>query len=617
MSDDISVSYSYSPTSAPAVQPSENAGSEPQVAFADCELIPVNEQVMLVINRQNGNQQLIAPQVVEALKTCTQFDTIRSHTARLCATRPELKNQESLVMQTLQNLRDAGFLLDAQLICARLGEKVEKKLAPTRVFIITCDRPGCVERLLESMLRAGGLTRHDGLWLIDDSRKPENQAANRELVEKFNVTSAKTMRYFGRDAQDALIAELIAILPQHENGIRFLIDPEKWGDTPTYGRSRTLGLLLSVDSRAIVLDDDILCQAMRPVIEKDGVFIGSGGEREAAFFPNRDTLMSVAVPAQESPLDIHARYLGAPLGTAVQELNHGALNPVQLATANAAMTNIWRADSPVLVTQCGSWGDPGTGDAHWIQNLNRDSIERMLALDEGMATAIEARCVWLGTVQPTVVKMAFMSQMTGLDNSALLPPYFPVFRGEDLLFASMVEAMHPRGAVIEHNFAVPHLPETRQRKSLRDPIATSGSVGLFAAYLTNRIDYTDGNDPGHRLSILAQDFRRLADKADNDLVLDYRREVAKGHAVQLMHIRNQLAQSKNLDSANWTGYLTRAQEEVRAAIEKTWSPTDIDGVPTGTDESTLMNQLRELLRGYADALDGWEAMREVAQKYTG
>ena len=47
-------------------------------------------------------------------------------------------------------------------------------LRPTRVCIITCDRPGTVERLLDSMLRSGNLSRHDELLMIDDSRDPAN-----------------------------------------------------------------------------------------------------------------------------------------------------------------------------------------------------------------------------------------------------------------------------------------------------------------------------------------------------------------------------------------------------------------------------------------------------------
>jgi len=627
MSDEMSFSISYGagtanprpatnppagPTGTPAIPAELTAANAPLVAFATCELIPVNAQMTVAINRENGAQRLLVPSLVEALKTCTRFATIAGHTRQLCQSRPELRGQERMVASTLEELRKAGFFLEADTIAERLNAPSSTQRAPTRVYVITCDRPDDVERLLESMLESGGLTEHDGLYLVDDSRAADNQQRNAEAVARFNTRSARSMTYFGPGEQQRLLADLIEALPEHENGIRFLIDRRQWGAHPTYGRARTLALLLSVGFRAIVLDDDILCTAVRPAVPEEGIAIGLEHTREASFFTDRDALMAHAQPYGASPLTLHARTVGATLGEVIRGINDGELRPAQLGDANAAMTNIWRSDSPVLITQCGAWGDPGTGDAHWTLQLSEYSVSRLLTAPQGVTGAIENRCVWLGSPRPTILKMAFMSQMTGLDNTALLPPYFPAFRGEDLLFASMVEAMHPRGAVLEHDFAVPHLPGERSRRTLRDPIAKAGSVGLFAAYLTNSIDYTDANDPEHRLSMLAQDFRRIADKRTEDLLMDYRREVAKGLAMSLYSLTEQRRNTDDMRSATWTGYLDRGISEVQAALAREWSPTDITEVPEGSDLDTVVEGFRGFLRGYAAALDGWPAIRQVA-----
>ncbi|MEE4111058.1 MAG: hypothetical protein V2I24_17025 [Halieaceae bacterium] len=624
MSDELSYSISYgagAPVSRAATTPS--AGGDPipaelltpdapLVAFATCELIPVNEQMTLAINRENGAQRLLIPSLVEALKTCTQFNTVAGHTRTLCRTRSDLRGREQMVASTLEELRKAGFFLEADTISGRLNAPAARQRAATRVFVITCDRPDDVERLLESMLESGGLTEHDRLYLIDDSRDALNQEKNAEAVARFCTRSARAMSYFGAQEQQRLLDRLVDALPGHEHGIRFLIDREQWGSHPTYGRSRTLALLLSVGYRAIVLDDDILCRAIRPAVPEEGISVGVDQAREASFFADRDSLMAHAVPLAASPLTLHAQAVGATLGEVIRGLNGGELQPSQLVGANAAMTNIWRADSPVLITQSGSWGDPGTGNAHWTLNLSEFSISRLLAAPQGVTAAIENRCAWLGSPRPTIVKMAFMSQMTGLDNSALLPPYFPAFRGEDLLFASMVEAMHPRGAVLEHGFAVPHLPGQRPRKTLRDPIASAGGIGLFSAYLTNRIDYTDANNAEDRLTMLAQDFRRLADKSTADLLMDYRREVARGHAMSLHLLSEQRRRTQDMNSANWTGYLDRGISEMQSALQREWSPTDLEDVPQGTSAEQAAEGFRGFLRGYAAALEGWVAIRDIA-----
>ncbi len=107
------------------------------VAFADCELIGINNAKMLVINRQNGKQMIMAPEVVEGLKTCTTFKTIEAHAAHLANTRPELHGKQAMAANVLDNLKAAGMLLQARDVCARLSQSIPRQLPPTRVFIIT------------------------------------------------------------------------------------------------------------------------------------------------------------------------------------------------------------------------------------------------------------------------------------------------------------------------------------------------------------------------------------------------------------------------------------------------------------------------------------------------
>ncbi|MEL7044368.1 MAG: hypothetical protein AAGL66_05025 [Pseudomonadota bacterium] len=566
----------------------------------------------LVINRENGRQQLLVPGLLQALTTCTRFDTVDGHARRLCEEFSNLAGQFDGVRKTLEKLRKDGFFLEASTVATRLNESTSTQRAPARVFIMTCDRPASLDRLLESMLGVGGLTSYEGIWLVDDSRSEENQLLNQDAIERFNIKSAASISYFGPTEQAELLDRLIEAEPDHETGLRFLLDRRGWEGQPTYGRSRTLCLLLSVGTRAIMMDDDILCRAIAPAVPEEGIAVGQEHGREASFFSDRESMMGLASQLPESPLDLHERYLGSSLGETLRGLGDGPFSPEQLASGNAAMTNVWRAGSPVLITQCGAWGDPGTSNVHWALELGEFSTSRLLSAPQGVTAAIENRCVWLGSPRPTIIKMAYMSQMTGVDNSALLPPYFPAFRGEDLLFASMVEAMHPKAAVLEQGFAVPHLPEDRAHKTLREPIATVGSVALFAAYLTSRIDYTDANEAEERLAMLASDFRRLAAKSTHDLLLDYRREVAKAHALTLYRLTEQRRRTQDMNSANWTGYLDRGISEMHTALQREWSPADIGDTPKELSAEQAVEGFRGFLLGFASALEGWVQVREAA-----
>ncbi len=582
------------------------------VAFADCELIGINNAMMLVINRRNGNQLIMSPQVVEGLKTCTTFDTLAGHAAHLASTRPELNGNQAMAATVLGNLKAAGMLLRAGEICARLAQPAPRQLPPTRVFIITCDRPAAVERLLDSMLRNAKLSPHDALFLVDDSRLQANRDANCEAVARFNLRSAREMLYVGEQAQRELMSGLVQALPAHAAGIRFLLDRELWHGKKTYGRSRTLCLLLSVGYRALVMDDDILCQAILSPQTEAGVGIGSGGMREAAFYDSEQALMAGGNPAGFDPLSGHASLLGSNLGHALRTANSGPLAEVQLLQVNAALANVLTAESPVLVTQCGSLGDPGTGGAHWARLLGDASVKRLLKAPQGMTAALEQRLCWLGSSRPNFFKMPFMSQLTGLDNSRLLPPYFPAFRGEDALFGAMLVAMHHHSVALEYPWCVPHRPLETRSFSLQEPIAGGGGIALFARYLTEHIDYRDTTDPEHHLRSLSQDALRMAARADADLLLDYRAELARGHAEGLYLSQQQYARTEQFGSGEWLAYLARGIEETQQALAASQSVTGITGIPENATEAQLLAEFRVMARGFAAALAGWVEIRETA-----
>jgi len=602
------------PSPAPASDVTAQAagGESGLVAFADCDLVGINNAMMLVINRHNGRQQIMAPQVVEGLKTCTTFRPLADHAAHLAATRPELKGQRETALSALENVRAGGMLLPAGDILARLNQPAPSSPAPTRVFIITCDRPASLERLLDSMMRAGNLSQHNALFVVDDSRDPANREANREAVVNFNLRSARDICYLGAEAQRELLEDLVARLPEHTAGVRFLLDASLWENKPSYGRSRTLCLLFSVGYRAIMMDDDVLCQAIHSPLREPGIGIGSGGMRKATFYATEAEMMQSGQPADFNPLTGHASLLGSSLGHCLQTLNDGPLAEAQLRDVNAALANVLRSDSTVLVTQCGSLGDPGTGNAHWGQFLGEDSVARLVSAPQGVAAALENRLNWLGSSRPNIFKMPFMSQVTGFDNSQLLPPYFPAFRGEDVLFGAMLVSMHPRSVALEYPWSVPHLPLEQRLFDLNAPVPAGGGMPLLARYLSERIDYRDALDPQQQLEALAREAQRMAARGDADLAADYRAELARAHADQLYILQNKYQGAQLLDAPVWQAYLQRRIGEVQQLLATAQSPATIAGAPGNESETAVLAEFRELARGFAAGMSAWVAMRETA-----
>jgi hypothetical protein len=586
-------------------------------AFKECEVVLMFDGAAMLMDKFSDAQVLVGAPVAHAMQRCRKFRTLENHADVLVSSIPELAGQQADVMNVLNMLKDAGLLVTADSVCERLNAQVAAPvdLPPTRVFIITCDRPTAVERLLESMLRTGNLTRHESLFLIDDSRDPANADQNRDALERFNLTSPRDMHYFGADEARKFMDALIEERPDQKNGIRFLIDREKWAEHKTYGVARNLSLLLSVGCRAIVMDDDVICNAFQSPHKKAG-FEFSSTDREVDFYASQQAMLANALPAELDPLSGHAQCLGLTIGQAARKLGDKPIAPEDLADANSGSFILWDADSPVLVTQTGTLGDPGSPNTAWLYFSRADSLRRLMSFSGGLQGALTGRNYWMGHSRPCFGKMAVISQVTGLDNSQLLPPYFPVFRGEDYLFGSMTEYLHPNSAVLHYDFCVPHIP-VDERKVSAEPEPSDGKGRLnIAKYVTDHTDYQAGISPETRLKAMAAMALRLSEINDRGLQSIYRKEVAELQGAEQMLLDNLLGDDI-IRSPEWQDWLQVSASNLNHSMQQLAKITDIKGLPEGASAESLLEEFRDYAAGFSGALSAWVAIRDAARKATG
>ncbi len=606
MTDDVNVSYSFQlagntwPNST-AAQPRTDRRT---FAYADCEQVTINDSTMLLINRQTRRKMVVTRDVGNALTHCTNFETLADHTDALCATIPLLRDQHKNVLQVLQSARDAGVLADAEQITLRLNSPPsDSNPAPTRVFIITCDRPLAIERLLTSMLTGCTLTQHEQLFLIDDSRLASNAQLNRRHVAAFNQSSPQAMLYVGAEAAATLLYELVEELPTHESSLRFLLDRIRWADQPTYGLSRNVCLLLSVGYRALVLDDDILCRAIQSPQSKPGMTFSCRDSKEAWFYAAETELQRDSVWCDFDPLLRHAEALGKPLAAVADALNGGPLDPASVDHCNGKMLGVLSGDSPVLITQCGSAGDPGTVNSRWVVNLDQESIARLLSSDADEQALPDSQMCWLGYTRTTVALRGVMSQLTGLDNSQLLPPFAPILRGEDDLFATMTAYLHPASAVLNYNWAVPHLPvDDRSAARVLRPYTGSVSLSTLAAYLRGKIDIHNQASVECRLAALAGEIRAMGECPGAAVLSGCEVELAISRATVVRTLEGCLAADRHTTHHGWQhfikGYLTEAQAALTA--------------PSTFENGALpewMGSAQDAALAFADALHAWPLIR--------
>ena len=86
---------------------------------------------------------------------------------------------------------------------------------PSRLFILTCDRPDALHRLLLPLVRQALPEHVEGLWVIDDSRDEHHQQRNAAISEEANNACELPIHYFGAEARASLIEQLISACPDH------------------------------------------------------------------------------------------------------------------------------------------------------------------------------------------------------------------------------------------------------------------------------------------------------------------------------------------------------------------------------------------------------------------
>jgi len=303
------------------------------------------------------------------------------------------------------------------------------------------------------------------------------------------------------------------------------------------------------------------------------------------------------------------------MAQALQKLGMDDLREHHLQGANAAYLSHWSGNSPILVTQSGTLGDPGSPGNRWIYTIDPASAQRLLASPGSLDSALVNRHYWIGQPRPQFTKMAVISQVTGLDNSYLLPPYFPVFRGEDYLFGAMVEYLHPQAAVLEYDWCVPHFPmDARQGTKDNEPATGKGKINL-SKYITDRTVYEVGISPATRLQSLAVLTKALSETSNQGLLAIYRTEVAEGQGARLNDLREYLKNGTPRPEV-WQAYLQQSVESISQAMQTVANLKDITGMPDGYEEQAILEEFRAHSNEFAASLSAWSAIRESAAAIT-
>ena len=387
------ISYSYSL----GEQPSQTTASERLWSCHGVRIIPGPANAVVLFNPRNDARLLVQPEVAHALERCFCFRSLDEHLNDLLDAMPPLREQPEDALQILKLVRDAGIFESADEAWQRLTASANDASSDddaVRLFILTCDRPEALQRLLKALQDQVPPQQVEALFVIDDSRDNESVASNAGFIEAARSGMRMPIHHINTAARADLLSHLKDNLPESSHtGVDFLLTRSYWGDAPTYGLARNLALLLSVNYRALVMDDDILPHALTAPLPSRNLSFDYPDAREAVLYTSATDQQNHAVIADYNPLTTMLKSLGQSLG---QVLNANLSGASALKGIDGRLTTPFGAESPIHLSQCGTWGDPGTVDSGWIFFQPEACIKRLLNNPSGPEKLLAARASWLG-----------------------------------------------------------------------------------------------------------------------------------------------------------------------------------------------------------------------------
>lgn len=604
--------FSFSYSSGPAARKPDNG---PLWSFNSAEIMPGPSNTAMLHAQRTGAGMLVQPDVARALELCAPFRTLEAHTQRVTELLPALKDHADHTRQTLANIAQQGFMessIDAwQRLTANAASQREDLRC--RLFILTCDRPEALKRLLRPLVSQLSPEIIEGLWIIDDSRALERAAQNEAIVQETGADSRVPLHYFGEDARAALTEHLVQSAPAHSESVHWLLDRTLWPGVATYGQARNVALLLSVGKRALMMDDDTLPEAVSPPRTAGEFKFAKMSHREAAFFASAEELERHALVLTESPVSLMLKTLGAPLGSVISQHLGGHRALQGMSGRHIAR---YGHQTAVLLAQCGSWGDSGSEGPRWLLTLPDPSIKRLLETGPNIEDSLFHQHCWAGYPGPTISSFGALSQWTGLDHTALLPPYLPAGRNEDLLFGIMLQRLHPEAAVFNTEWAIRHAPINARAKMDLGAIQVQPGIGVLADWLGREPMDQHGLPPERRLAGLSEELMRLVDM-DQSAKAQLLGQQLNGRRLSILNqcMRNidALKQFEQLPGKpSWERFLTASRDQLVKDIQ---SPTLSNELGTNGDSGPLdFHALEQHGHRFATALLAWPELCAAARE---
>ena len=417
----------------------------------------------LLYAQDSGSAVVVPKFIADLQRHCESFKSLQDHAFDLCRRYRYSERDIGAIETHLANLAELGFLVSKKHLlesCLARASGTDDRQSITSIAVITRNRRQFAVRCLGDQIASSREHGRDTNYLVfDDSPDADVRNEYREALRQVSERDGVDVFYAGTEEKEsfaeALVEEAGAALPRN------VVDFALFGtEELTYrsGANRNSSLLHTTTEAFLSLDDDVRARIASARADGDGLAILSVDDpTEMSFFPSRSEALAAVEFTGDQLLDIHERMLGRALPGCVAEL--APAGPLELDGTPSSLACLLSGSGQVRATMTGVVGDCAMrSNIHYL-TLEGVGYDRLVSSDAGYESLRSTREVV--RVAPTWTVNdggLLMTTAVGIDNTELLPPFFPVQRNSDVIFSNTLKLCSPDWFIGHVPWVIEHDP---------------------------------------------------------------------------------------------------------------------------------------------------------------
>ena len=574
-------------------------------AFHDVLRLPAGGGAEVVYALISRTAHVLPPGRARALRACHGLATLDQHAVRVAA---ELGAAPAAVRAELGELAQEGLLVRVTDLLRRVGEARADPPPPVASLgIPTARRPASLREALDSYV--DDALRHGRAldYVVADGAADEAEAAPvRAVVAGIRARRGVPVAYAGRGEKLRFAGSLARRAGVDPALVAFaLLGDEQLSSA--VGGNRNALLLHGAGDLLLQVDDDTRCRIRPPPDPLPGITLSSIDD-PSELWP----LAPPGDPPDRPFAALHEELLGRAAGDCAAARPEG----LDLGGATGMLfRRIEARGGRVLVTQCGSRGDAGTGSMVHLVTLEGRSRDRLLAAEGPYREAHRTRRLIRASPRPAVGDgAACMSMALGLDARAVLPPFPPSQRSSDAVFGAVLRRCHHDALSGFVPWAVEHVPPGSRETSpeaFRESLGVIGANDVLRLLVAAARVEPDRDDPGRSLRALGEVLVRWGSLPLADFEDLARVQVLRARSLDLLLLDDALRRHRRAP-AFWARDAELVRDALRRVVERpgvAW-PADLTAA---LGEEAGRARLQALVRRYGELLGAWPALWEAAR----